>query len=60
MKDAGAARHRADAQLRLLAEERERLFQDLHDGCIQSIYAIGLNLEACLGCSKRIRRRRAG
>jgi signal transduction histidine kinase len=38
---------RANEQLRALAEERERFFQDMHDGCIQSIYAVGLNLEAC-------------
>jgi signal transduction histidine kinase len=48
LKDAGAARRRSDAQLKALAEERERLFQDMHDGCIQSIYAVGLNLEACM------------
>jgi PAS domain S-box-containing protein len=33
--------------LQSLLEERERLTQDLHDGCIQSIYAIGLNLQSC-------------
>lgn len=38
---------RANEQLRAFAEERERFFQDVHDGCIQSIYAVGLNLEAC-------------
>jgi PAS domain S-box-containing protein len=38
---------RANEQLRALAEARERFFQDMHDGCIQSIYAVGLNLEAC-------------
>jgi signal transduction histidine kinase len=48
LKSAGAARRRSDAQLKALAEERERLFQDMHDGCIQSIYAVGLNLEACM------------
>ncbi|HEY1461030.1 MAG TPA: hypothetical protein VGH59_13345, partial [Casimicrobiaceae bacterium] len=48
LKSAGAARRRSEAQLRTLAEERERLFQDLHDGCIQSVYAARLNLEACL------------
>lgn len=36
-------------QLQHLAalEERERIAMDLHDGAIQSIYAIGLNLESC-------------
>ena len=38
----------ARAQERATAlEERERLMLDLHDGCIQSIYAIGLTLENC-------------
>src|SRR4249920_803644 len=48
LENAGAERERSDAQLKALAEERERLFQDMHDGCIQSIYAAALNLEACL------------
>jgi len=29
-------------------EERERIGMDLHDGVIQSIYAVGLHLEDCL------------
>jgi len=49
LENAGVERRRTRAQLRALAEERERLFQDMHDGCIQSIYAVGLNLEACMG-----------
>jgi signal transduction histidine kinase len=48
LENAGAERKRSHAQLRALSEERERLFQDMHDGCIQSIYAVGLNLEACM------------
>jgi GAF domain-containing protein len=28
-------------------EERQRIGMDLHDGVIQSIYAVGLNLEEC-------------
>ena len=48
LKNAGAARRRSETQLRALSQERERLFQDLHDGCIQSVYATRLNLEACL------------
>ncbi len=48
LKKAGAERKRTHGQLQALAEERERLFQDMHDGCIHSIYAVGLNLEACL------------
>jgi signal transduction histidine kinase len=34
-------------RLLMLLNERERLMQDLHDGCIQSIYAVGLALENC-------------
>lgn len=49
LENAGVERRRTRAQLQALAEERERLFQDMHDGCIQSIYAAGLNLEACMG-----------
>jgi PAS domain S-box-containing protein len=41
------ARERAAERLQFLLDERERLAQDLHDSCIQSIYAIGLNLEEC-------------
>ena len=48
LENADAERQRSDAQLKAFAEERERLFQDMHDGCIQSIYAAALNLEACL------------
>jgi signal transduction histidine kinase len=48
LETAGAERRRSLAQIKALAEERERLFQDMHDGCIQSIYAVGLNLEACM------------
>ena len=45
----------ADARTRssrALVDERERLFQDLHDGCIQSIYAVGLTLEAAMTLNK--------
>jgi len=49
LQNAGVERRRTRAQLQAFAEERERLFQDMHDGCIQSIYAVGLNLEACMG-----------
>lgn len=48
LKNAGLERRRSRAQLQALAEEKERLFQDMHDSCIQSIYAVGLNLEACM------------
>jgi nitrate/nitrite-specific signal transduction histidine kinase len=41
---------RLHKQLRSLTllEERERIAMDLHDGIIQSIYAVGLNLEGCV------------
>jgi signal transduction histidine kinase len=39
---------RARERARFL-EERERLMFELHDGCIQSVYAIGLNLQDCRG-----------
>jgi PAS domain S-box-containing protein len=40
-------RKRAEQALRQAFEERERLSQDLHDHVIQTIYAIGMNLETC-------------
>lgn len=33
------------ARLMKLIEQQQELVQDMHDGCIQSIYAVGLNLE---------------
>jgi len=36
-------------------EERERISQDLHDGILQSLYAVGLGLE---GCKPLIRKQR--
>src|SRR5215210_6040381 len=39
----------AQKRLLMLLSEREQLMQDLHDGCIQSIYAVGLSLEDCRG-----------
>jgi signal transduction histidine kinase len=41
---ANARLHEKVQQLRVL-EERQRIGMDLHDGIIQSIYAVGLNLE---------------
>lgn len=46
-KRAEAALRESERHLRELLEARERLGRDLHDGIIQSIYAIGLKLEAC-------------
>ncbi len=42
----GALRER-ERQLQQINEERERLARDLHDGIIQSVYAIGLSLTEC-------------
>jgi PAS domain S-box-containing protein len=41
-----ALRHR-EQDLRHAIEERERISQDLHDGILQSLYAVGLGLESC-------------
>ena len=48
LKTATAARRQSQAQLKALAEDRERLMQDMHDGCIQSIYGARLHLDACM------------
>jgi signal transduction histidine kinase len=37
----------SEGRLRLVLDERERMAQDLHDSTIQSLFAIGLNLERC-------------
>jgi signal transduction histidine kinase len=39
------ARLHAQVQRLAIVEERERIAKDLHDGIIQSIYAVGLSLE---------------
>jgi two-component system, NarL family, sensor histidine kinase DevS len=39
------ARQQADLERMAVVEERERIGQDLHDGVIQSLYAVGLSLE---------------
>ncbi len=38
---------RSEGRLRQALDERERMSQDLHDSTIQSLFAIGLNLERC-------------
>jgi signal transduction histidine kinase len=38
---------RREHDLQQAVQERERISEDLHDGILQSIYAIGLGLEAC-------------
>ncbi len=39
-------RHR-ERDLSAAIQERERISQDLHDGILQSLYAVGLGLEGC-------------
>jgi len=46
-KQAEEALRASEMRLRQSLEDRVRLGQDLHDGIIQSIYAIGLNLGEC-------------
>jgi PAS domain S-box-containing protein len=46
-KEAEAALRQSESELRESLEARERLGRDLHDGIIQSIYAVGLGLEDC-------------
>ena len=36
-----------ERDLRAAIDERERISQDLHDGILQSLYAVGLGLESC-------------
>lgn len=38
---------RRELELRQAIEERTRISQDLHDGILQSLYAVGLGLESC-------------
>jgi PAS domain S-box-containing protein len=46
-KDMSAHRQMEDQQRRLaLLEDRERIGMELHDGAIQSLYAVGLGLES--------------
>ncbi|HEU4684477.1 MAG TPA: PAS domain S-box protein [Nitrospira sp.] len=45
-----------ERDLRTALEERERISQDLHDGILQSLYAIGLGLETCRPYIKKRRK----
>lgn len=47
LEDANQQLRESQERLLMLLNDRERLMQDLHDGCIQSIYAVGLMLENC-------------
>ena len=44
-----------ERDLRAALEERERISQDLHDGILQSLYAMGLSLETCRPLLKKLR-----
>lgn len=46
-KEMELALRRREYDLRVAIAERERISEDLHDGILQSIYAVGLGLEAC-------------
>ena len=46
-KHAEQAIRQSEQQLRSVLETRERMAQDLHDGVIQSTFALKLNLERC-------------
>jgi signal transduction histidine kinase len=43
-RDISGALRQSEARLQALLHERERMSRDLHDGTIQSLYAIGLGL----------------
>ncbi|MBM3841453.1 MAG: sensor histidine kinase [Verrucomicrobia bacterium] len=47
LREASLAERQGERELRKALEERERIARDLHDCIIQSIYAVGLNLENC-------------
>jgi signal transduction histidine kinase len=49
LEEANRQLRESQERLLMLLSERERLMQDLHDGCIQSIYGVGLALEDCRG-----------
>jgi signal transduction histidine kinase len=46
-KHAEQVSRQSEQQLRAVLEARERMAQDLHDGVIQSTFALRLNLERC-------------
>lgn len=48
-----------ERDLRAALEERERISQDLHDGILQSLYAIGLGIESCKPFIKQRQSQRA-
>jgi PAS domain S-box-containing protein len=64
--DIGERKHMEDAlrqregDLRAAIEERERISQDLHDGILQSLFAVGLTLEASKSMMSPGNRKTAG
>lgn len=46
-REAEESIRQSELHLRRALEDRERIAQDLHDGIIQSLFALGLNLERC-------------
>jgi PAS domain S-box-containing protein len=46
-KRAESALQQRELDLRQAIAEREQISQDLHDGILQSLYAVGLGLESC-------------
>src|SRR5581483_243745 len=46
-RDAEEAARGSERQLRRVMEQRERMAQDLHDGIIQTLFALSLSLERC-------------
>ncbi|MFO0731549.1 MAG: PAS domain S-box protein [Nitrospiraceae bacterium] len=49
-----------EQDLRKALDERERISQDLHDGILQSLYAVGLGLETCKSLLVRDPKKAAG
>jgi PAS domain S-box-containing protein len=49
-----------ERELRIALEERERISQDLHDGILQSLFAVGLTLEASKSIMSPGNRKTAG
>ena len=52
--------HQRERDLRTAIEERERISQDLHDGILQSLFVVGLGLEASKSVMSPKSRKTAG
>jgi PAS domain S-box-containing protein len=48
-----------ERDVRAAIEERERISEDLHDGILQSIFAVGLGLESCRTLVAKLPRKKA-